>query len=158
MISRDDLKQMVMLVYLSDEMLDKLIPITEMNQFDAKEYVFRQGDLADRFYFLAKGKVLLEQRISAEIAVSLSAVKPGYSFGWSALLYDEGYTIDAVCAEPSQLLSYRSEKLKTLFEKDNSLGYIMNQRLLRVIKKRYDTLTDQFIKAIRHHPDIGSLL
>jgi len=102
--------------------------------------------------------VLLEQRISAEIAVSLSAVKPGYSFGWSALLYDEGYTIDAVCAEPSQLLSYRSEKLKTLFEKDNSLGYIMNQRLLRVIKKRYDTLTDQFIKAIRHHPDIGSLL
>ncbi len=157
MISRDDLKQMVMLAYLSDEMIDKLIPITEMNQFDAKEYIFRQGDPADRFYFLTKGKVLLEQRISAKIAVSLSAVKPGYSFGWSALLDDESYTMDAICAEPSQMLSYRTEKLKTLFGKDHSFGYIMHQRLLRVIKKRYDTLTEQFIKAIRHHPDIGGL-
>ncbi|MFC1505359.1 cyclic nucleotide-binding domain-containing protein [Thermodesulfobacteriota bacterium] len=158
MISRDDLKQMVMLAHMSDEMLDQMIPITEMNQFDAKDYVFRQGDLADRFYFLVKGKVLLEKRISPEIAISLSSIKPDFSFGWSALLDDENYTMDAVCAEPSQVLSYRAAKLKALSENDHSFGYIMSQRLLRVIKKRYNTVTEQFIKAIRHHPDLGSLL
>ncbi len=158
MISREDLKQMVMLAYLSDEMLDQLIPITEMNQFAAQEYIFRQGDLADRFYFLVRGKVLLEQRISPEIAVSLSAVKPGFSFGWSALLDNEIYTMDALCAEPSQMLSFRAEKLKSLFKTNHSLGYIVYQRLLGVLKKRYETLTEQFVKAIRHHPDIGSLL
>ena len=158
MFTRDDLRQMVMLASLSETMLDQLIPITEMNQFDAKEYVFRQGDPADRLYFLIKGKVLLEHRMSPEMAVSLSSVKPGNSFGWSALLDDEGFTMDAICSEPSQMLSYRAERLKSLFDKDHSFGYIMYRRLLQVIKQRYDILTVQFIKALRHHPDIGSLL
>ena len=158
MISKNDLKQMVMLAYLTDAMLDKLIPITEMNQFDAKEYVFKQGEPAERLYFLVKGKILLEYRISSDIAVSLSSVKPGYSFGWSALLDDEGYTTDALSTEPCQTLSFRSAKLKSLFDTDHSMGFIIEQRLLRVIKKRYDNLTDQFIKALRHHPDIGGLL
>ena len=74
MISRDDLKQMVMLAYLTDAMLDKLIPITEMNQFDAKEYVFKQGKPAERLYFLVKGKILLEHRIEEEVAQSVYAL------------------------------------------------------------------------------------
>jgi hypothetical protein len=34
----------------------------------------------------------------------------------------------------------------------------MSQRLLRVIQKRYQIRTEQFIKVIRHHPDLGSLI
>ena len=39
MISREDLKQIVMLGYLSDDMLDQLIPITELLHFDKNEYI-----------------------------------------------------------------------------------------------------------------------
>lgn len=158
MISREDLKQMVMLAYLTDELLDQLVPITELLKFEETEFIFRQGDRADRFYFVLSGKVILEQRISSRITVSMSAVRVGYSFGWSAMLDEEHYTTDAICAESCQVLSFRAEKLKALFEREKALGYIMTQRLLRVIKKRYDIRTEQFIKAIRHHPDIASLL
>jgi CRP-like cAMP-binding protein len=158
MISKDDLKQIVMLGYLSDDMLDLLIPIIEMLQFDAKEYIFRQGDKADRFYMLLHGKVLLEQRISSHITVAVSAIKPGYSFGWSAMVDESEYSMDALSEEPSQVLSIRAEKLTAVFEKNHSLGYIMSQRLMRIIKKRYDVRTEQFVRAIRHHPDIASLL
>jgi hypothetical protein len=34
----------------------------------------------------------------------------------------------------------------------------MSQRLLVIMKKRYDIRTEQFIKTIKHHPDIGTLL
>jgi hypothetical protein len=34
----------------------------------------------------------------------------------------------------------------------------MSQRLLRVIQKRYQIRTEQFIKVIRHHPDLGNLI
>jgi CRP/FNR family cyclic AMP-dependent transcriptional regulator len=157
-ISRENLKQIVMMGYLTDEMLDLLIAVTEMNQFEEKEIVFRQGDPADNFYFLLQGKILLEQRVSPTITVSLSAIKPGHAFGWSAMLDDETYTTEAICAERCQVLSILASKLKALCEENHSLGYILNQRLLRVIKKRYDIRTEQFINAIRHHPDISRLI
>ncbi len=159
MITREILKQIVMMQHLSDEMLDKLIPITEILQYDEKEYLFHQGDKAGRFFFVLEGKVLLEQRISPGMTVYLSAAKPGYSVGWSAMLDDEEefYTTDAFCAEPTQLLSFRAGKLKALFEKDYQLGYIMSHRLLHVVKRRYDKRTEQFIKVIKNHPEIGAL-
>ena len=158
MITRATLKNMVMLGYLTDEMLDQLIPITEMLQFDEKEFVFNQGEKADRFFFVQQGKVLLEQRISQTILITLSAINPHFSFGWSALLENATYSAYALCAEPSQLLSFRADKLKSLLDQNHSLGYIMSQRLLRVIQKRYEIRTEQFVKAIRHHPDLGNLM
>ena len=147
-----------MLGYLTDEMLDKLIPITELLSFDKNEYIFRQGDRARRLYMLLQGKVLLEQEITDKITVSVSAIKPGFSFGWSAMLDEELFTTDAICAEPCKILSFREKKIKALCETDHSLGYIMSQRLLRIMKKRYDIRTEQFLKTIRHHPEISRLL
>jgi len=158
MIARQDLQKIVMLGFLSDDMLDRLIPITDVLLFDDKEYVFRQGDKADRFYMLKQGKVLLEQRISDKVTVSLSAIKPGYSFGWSAMLDEEQYTSDALCAEPCRIFTFREEKIKALLQKDHSMGFIMSQRLLRIIKKRYDIRTEQFIRTVKQHSDLGDLL
>lgn len=158
MITRATLKEMVMLGYLSDEMLDQLIPITEMLRFDEQEVVFQQGENADRFYFVQQGKVLLEQRISPTISLTLGAIGPGYSFGWSALLDYGTYTVYALCAEPCQMISFRADKLKSLFDKNHTLGYIMSQRLLRVIQKRFAIRTEQFVKVIQHHPDLGKLI
>jgi CRP-like cAMP-binding protein len=158
MIAREELKQIIMLRYLTDEMLDKLIPITKLLYFDKRELIFRQGEKSRHFYMLKEGKVILEQQITDKIAVSLSAIKPGHSFGWSAMLDGEEYSIDAVCAEPCKVFTFRDEKIKALFEKDHSLGFRMSQRLLHIIKKRYDIRTEQFIKTLRHHPEISSLL
>ncbi len=159
MITRETLKQIVMLTYLTDDMLDELIPITELLQYDEKEFVFHQGDIADRYYSILQGIVLLEQRIGSGITISLSSIKQGFSLGWSAMLggTEENYSTDAICAEPTQLLSFRAKKLKVLFEQNHHLGYIMSQRLLHVVKKRYDIRTEQFIKAIKDHPDLGAL-
>jgi CRP/FNR family cyclic AMP-dependent transcriptional regulator len=158
MITKATLRQIVMLGYLTDEMLDKLIPLTEYLQFGEGEYIFRQGEKADRLYMLQQGKVLLEQQISDKVTVSMSAIRPGYSFGWSAMLDEGVYSTDAVTAEPSTAFSFREDRIKALMEKDHDMGYILSQRLLRVIKRRYDIRTEQFIKVIRHHPDIAGLL
>ena len=130
-----------MLSYLTDEMLDKLVPITDLLHFKKDEYVFRQGDKADRLFMLQQGKVLLEHKITEEVTVSVSAIKPGLSFGWSAMLDEELFTTDAICAEDCRIFSFREEKIKALFQEDHSLGFIMSQRLLRIIKKRYDIRT-----------------
>ncbi|MCP4111193.1 MAG: cyclic nucleotide-binding domain-containing protein [Desulfobacteraceae bacterium] len=159
MVSKEDLKKIVMLSYLSDDSLEKLVPMTDSLRFDQGETIFRQGDVTDRLYMLERGKVLLEQRISDKVTASLGAIKPGYSFGWSAML-DEGdtYTSDAVCAEKCEVFSIRREKMINLFNEDHTIGYILSQRLLRVIKKRLDHRTEQFLRAIKNQPDIQALL
>ena len=158
MIDVQDLKQFVMLGYLSDDMLKSLIPITEKLLFDKDELVLKQGEKADRFFFLKKGKILLEQRITDTMTVSLSSIKPGFSFGWSAMLEDALYSTDAICAENCEVYSFRESKIKKVMEKDHSLGFIISQRLLYVLKKRYDARTEQFVKTIKLHPDISNLL
>lgn len=158
MVDVQDLKGFVMLGYLSDEMLERLIPITEILVFDKNEKVFSQGGKADRLFLVKKGKVLLEQRISDTLTVFMGAVKPGFSFGWSAMLDGERYSSDAICAQPSTLYSFRAFEIKQLMDEDHSLGFIISQRLLYVIKKRYDVRTQQFVKTIQYHPEISNLL
>jgi len=157
MISRDELKQIVMLGYLKDEMLDKLSPFVDVLNYSEREYVFRQGDAADRFYMLRRGKILFERRGSEKMSVTMGSLKPGYSFGWSSMVDVRFYSTDAVCAEPSEVFSVRGHKLKKLLEADPSMGYIFSQRLLRVIKSRLDHRTEQFMRVIRNHPDLKSL-
>lgn len=158
MITVNDLKQIVMLGHLTDEMLNKLVPITEMLLFAENEMIFRQGEKADRFYFLKKGIVLLEHRITDSMTISLSSIEPGYSFGWSAMLEDSQYTSDAMCAEPCHIYSFRASKIKKIMEEDHSLGFIISQRLLNVIRKRLDVRTNQLVKTIKLHPEISALL
>lgn len=157
MITREDLKQIVMLTYLTDSMLDNLAKIVDSQKFDKGEIVFREKEPSERFYMLKSGQVLLEQRISDQVTVCISSIKPGYSFGWSAIMENEYYTADAICEEPSEILSFTSEQIQKLFKQDPVMGLQMHRRLLVIIKKRLNIRTEQFRKAIMNHPDMKSL-
>ena len=157
LLSTEDLKQIVILSYLSDELLEKLLPIINFLRFDERDAVFREGDIADRFYMLRRGKVLLEKRISDKLTVSVGTIKPGFSFGWSAMLDGGPYTSHAICSEACEVFSVRREKILPLMDSDLEMGYIISQRLLRVMKKRLDLQTEQFLRVISHHPDLETL-
>lgn len=152
------LKQFVMLGYLSDEMLAKLVPVTDILQYEENEKVFSQGQPAKRLFLLQAGKILLEQRITDTLTITLSAIDPGFSFGWSAMLDDGQYSTDAICAQAAVVYSFKAARLKKLMEQDHSMGFIISRRLLYVLKKRYDARTEQFVKTIECHPEIAGLL
>ena len=60
MITRESLKQIVMLTYLTDPMLDKLAHIVDFLKFDQDEIIFREKERAERFYMLKAGHIILE--------------------------------------------------------------------------------------------------
>jgi CRP-like cAMP-binding protein len=106
---------------------------------------------------LRLGKVLLELRMSEKVTVCVGSIRPGYSFGWSAMLEGGTYSTDAICAEPTECLSFRKEKVINLFEQDPEMGFRMYQRFLVILKKRYEDRTEQFRLAIMNHPDMQNL-
>ena len=157
MVTIEDLKKMVIMTHLKDDMLNRIISITDVLKFEDQEIIFRQGDIADRFYMVKRGKVLLEQRIAEKITVSVGSIKPGFAFGWSTMIEEGYYTTDAVCAEHCEIYSMRGDIIRALCEKDPYMGYLLSQRLLVILKKRYDHRTEQFIKVIKHDPDMKDL-
>jgi CRP-like cAMP-binding protein len=156
-LSKEDLNEIVMIAHLTDDMRERLAQITDVLNFDKDEILFREGEPADRFYMLRAGNVLLEQRISDKVTACVGSVKPGFSFGWSAMVDNGVYTTEAVCIEPSEIYSFKREKINNLFEQDPKMGFLLYQRLLEIIKKRLDYRTGQFRQAIEDHPDMQNL-
>lgn len=158
MVSKEELKQTVIFGPLADGMLDKLVPNVELIVFKAGERIFKEGDIANRFYMLKRGTVLLEKRISDDIRVCIETIKSGFSFGWSAMFDIGNYTTEATCSETSEVISIQRDNILKLMENDHSLGYIISQRLLREIKSRLDIRVKQILRAISSDPDLKSLL
>ena len=159
MLSYDDVRDIIILSHLSDAMLDSIIPSLDILQYEEDDIIFQEGDPADRLFFLKRGKVLLEKRISDKISFAIGAVKPGFSFGWSSVLGEgTGYTTLTLCAEPCQVYSIRSDKIRHLLEKDHEMAALFYLRLLWVVKNRLDHRTSQFVTVLRNHPDIESLI
>ena len=146
-----------MLTYLTDPMLDRLAQIIDFLKFDRDEILFQENDPAQRFYMMKSGNVLLEQTISDKVTAYIGSIKPGFSFGWSAMIEDGLYTVNAICVEPSEIYSFKRDKIQKLFEQDPEMGLRMYKRLLVIIKKRLDHRTGQFRQAIKNHPDMQNL-
>ena len=156
-VSQKDVEDIIILSYLTDDMIKKLLPEIDLLRFSEGEIIFRKGDKADMFYSLKRGKILLEQRISEKITISMGTVKPGYSFGWSALLGDKEFTLDTVCGEPCEIFSFKAQKLFEMIEQDYEMGYRIMHRLLHMVRRRLDGRTELLMNVILDHPDISPL-
>ena len=62
MVSLEELKQIVLMRYLTDAMLENLRSHIDILHFVQEEVIFREGDKANRLYLLKRGKVLLEKK------------------------------------------------------------------------------------------------
>lgn len=158
MVTRSDVKDIVILSYLTDDMIQKLLPEFELLRYAEGEIIFRRGDRANQFYSLKRGKILLEHRVSERVTISMGTVKPGYSFGWSALLGDEEFSVDTICGEPCEILRIRAKTLFALIDEDYEMGYRLMHRLLHMVRRRLDARSDLLIKVITDHPDIRPLV
>jgi len=158
MVSREDVRDIVILGYLTEEMIRKLLPEIELLRFEEREIIFFSGEPADMFYMLKRGKILLEQRISEKVTISMGTVKPGFSFGWSAVLGDGTFTVDTVCGEPCEVLRIKGRTLLDMLEEDHSMGYRLMQRMMHMVKRRLDNRNELFLRVIMDHPDIHPLI
>ncbi|MCF8061936.1 MAG: cyclic nucleotide-binding domain-containing protein [Deltaproteobacteria bacterium] len=155
MVSLEELNKIYLLQNLETGMLEDIRPFVELRDFQNREVIFREGDKARYFYMLLRGGVLLEVQASPSILISLGSIKPGFSFGWSALLPEESfYTSYAVCTEASDVLMIQADKLLSLMEKNHSLGFRIMEGVVRILKRRLERRTEQFLKTLRNHPDI----
>ena len=115
------------------------------------EFIFHEGDDLEYFYIVIEGAVGVvyetpqmegdEQRKD----VLFSAVGPGGTFAWSALVPPHKATASTKALSSCWLVSFDRKKLIEKFEKDYEFGYRM---LIKVAQISRDRLRDTRIESL----------
>ena len=157
MVSIEDLRRIVLFENLPDRMLEKLLPLVREKSFKERELIYKADDVAINFYSLKRGKVLLEAELASTLIISLGAIKPGYSFGWPALVPLAKHTSYAVTVEPSEIFVISGPQYLDLLDRNENMGYLVMRNAARILENRLERRTGQFLKSISKHPEIRKL-
>ena len=99
------------------------------------DLIFRQGDPANRFYLIIKGKVVLENETPEKRTV-IQMIGKGDVLGWSWLFPPYYSHFDARAVEPTDAMFFYGTRLREMCEADHSLGYEMLTRIAKVVIDR----------------------
>jgi CRP-like cAMP-binding protein len=96
--------------------------------------LFKEGDAADHFFILIKGRVLLSR--GKESSTVHMARHSGELIGWSTLTGRESFSASATCQEPSSLLKFERNTFLGILDKDSENAAILFKRLAETLGDR----------------------
>jgi len=118
---------------------------------DEGHYFFHEGDILDHFYLVLEGTVAIViaipdrdevQTLTRQLTgnlknrdVTVSIVRPGNIFGWSALIPPHKSTAGAKAQMSCQVTSFDCEELRPLCDEDHEFGHLMTQKAAQVIRE-----------------------
>jgi signal transduction histidine kinase len=125
---------------LTDDELDKLLPLCQEQSYEAGAVMFCEGAQCNYVQTLKSGKVALEtelviSRSSAERA-TIDVLSEGSSFCWSALMEPHILTSSGRCLEKTEIIALDGEKLKALLDENPQMGYKVANNLVKVVASR----------------------
>ena len=121
---------------LSPQQLRTLADDAMRTWFEAGELIFREGDLANRFYVIVEGKVALQAPESRGRIVRLQTIGAGELLGWSWLFSPYIWHLHARALEPTEAIFFYGTRLREQCENNPELGYEMFRRVSEVMMQR----------------------
>ena len=151
MVDPGDLKSIIMFGYLKDYMLEKIAGVTSITEYRAGNYIFKEGDYADKIYAIIEGEVMLELEKNVSTHILLDTMTRGRTIGFSALVDTEErkYTSSAKAHTDTKLYVWKGKDLEALFRQDYEMGFLFVKRIAKIIKTRLQTRNIQFLDIYR---------
>lgn len=104
-------------------------------RFNAGEYVFREGEEADRFYLIRHGRVAIEIFAPGRGVLTVQTIREGELLGWSWLLPPFHWHFDARAMELTRAVALDGKCLRTKCDEDHQLGYEILKRFAHVMER-----------------------
>jgi CRP/FNR family transcriptional regulator, cyclic AMP receptor protein len=102
----------------------------------ADEYLFREGDPADRFFLIRHGQIALEVHAPGSGSHVIETLGEGEVVGWSWLFKPYRWQFDARAAQPSRLVAFDAACLRGKADADHEFGYQLMQRFASAMLER----------------------
>ena len=150
MITTEMLSRFDLFKGLPEFLLTKIAAISDEVSVKQGEFVFREGEKADKLHFLMNGSVALRVKLTSKpesITVSFVSM-PYQSFGWSGIVAPNHYTSSAECDEDSNLLIIPANPFMKLLEENPESGFKVMQRVAEIIADRLRNSRQALLKTI----------
>jgi CRP-like cAMP-binding protein len=150
MATNAPLSEFVLFRNLPEELLNKIAALGEEVTFSKRDYIFREGEQADKLHFLLEGKLVLKVKLTSRPeSVTVSAVGQKYeSFGWSGIVPPYHYTASAICETDCKVLTLPGDEFMKLLEKNPMAGFTVMQRLTELVASRLRNSRQTLLKTI----------
>jgi CRP-like cAMP-binding protein len=132
---------------LSARHLQTLLASAMPSRFEAGQLIFREGDLANRFYLILRGAVALETFTQARGTLLIQTLGAGEVLGWSWLFAPFKWHFDARAIEPTEAVFFYGTRLREQCEEDHELGYELIKRAAHVMMQRLQATRRRMLVA-----------
>ena len=135
---------------ISPAVLEKIAAISEEFTVKQGDFVFREGEKADKLYFLLKGSVTLKVKIMTKPdAATVSFVeKPHQCFGWSGIVPPYYYTSSAICESDSQVMDVVGSEFMRILESNPTEGFVIMRRITEIVSDRLRNSHHALLKTL----------
>jgi len=133
---------------LKDSYLELLTGCAANVSFPAGRFLFRNGEVADRFYLIRRGRVSVEIPVAPRNVV-VKTLGVDEILGWSWLIPPYRWHLDARAIEPVVALSFDGKCIRGKFDQDPELGYEFSRRFSVVMSQRMEETLLQLVGLCR---------
>src|ERR1700719_4647412 len=112
----------------------------------AGQVIFREGEAANRFYLIERGKVALESSTLGE-PVRIEEIGDGDLLGWSWLFPPYAWHFSARALEDTTAVFFYGTVLREYCEKNNSLGFELFKRMSAVMLRRLQAARQKLLST-----------
>lgn len=100
--------------------------------------LFYEGDYADTFYVVLKGRIDLRIHRRVGSSVLLDSVSGGNAVDWSWLVEPRRRIFDTIAVQDTSLLAFDGHELFHLCEEDPRFGYTFLTRVTQLMHQRFE--------------------
>lgn len=133
------------LVGMNHTQLALLTDCAMVVHFNPGQLIFSEGELANRFYLIETGKVILESSGRSGDPVVIDEVGAGDLLGWSWMFPPYVWHFTARAAERTEAIFFYGTILREYCERDHSLGYELFKRMSAVMIKRLQAAREKML-------------
>jgi len=122
---------------LDSTQIDLLKPLFEQYTCPANTVVFEQDAPATYLYLLIKGEVAIRYKPYDGPTITLTRLRVGDVFGWSAVVGSPHYTSSIISESEVEAIRIRGDHLLKLSSDAPETGKVVMDRLARVVSPRW---------------------
>jgi CRP-like cAMP-binding protein len=123
---------------MDDKHIKLLIGCASNVVFKAGEFILREGEPADKFYFIRSGKVQVETYVPQKGPLIIRSREEGEILGWSWMVPPYNWHFDARAVELTRAIAMDGACLRQKCDEDHSLGYEIMRRFALIIAERLE--------------------
>lgn len=127
-----------------------LKPLFEDFTCPANTVIFEQGDPASYMYLLISGEIAIRYKPYDGPAITLTRLRSGDVFGWSAVVGSKQYTSSIVSETDVRAIRIHGRDLVELVGNYPQTGEVIVDRLAQMVSSRWKNAYTQ-VQSLLHH-------